>query len=120
MILQQGGDLLAASEQVINQILADMRAALDAKKRDFVPRKINMDTLAKLGLTPTDAYDEIYDLAPEHYFEGPITDRGKHSEDDLWVFKKIIMGHMVYIKFKIKYLDNGQIKVVSFHLDNGF
>lgn len=120
MILQQGGDLLAASEQAINQILADMRAALDAKKMSFIPRDKNRNTLYKLGLAPKDAYVEMYELSPNNYCSGPLTDRNRPGEDDLWEFEKVIMGHLVYIKFKIVYLDKKQLKVVSFHMKNEF
>jgi hypothetical protein len=120
MILQQGGGLLAASEQVINRILADMRAALDAKKIVFEDRMKNLDALAKLGLTKEDAYDEIYELSPDNYISGPSIDRDFPTEDKFWVFKKIVIGHLMYIKFKIVYLEDGRIKIVSFHMNDDF
>lgn len=106
-----------ASTADIRKILNDMRSAIDSGKFTHVDRKKNMDTLALLGLTWQDAKDEIYTLEPKHYRQGPLDDRDIPASDKLWVFKKIVDGHVIYIKFKIVYMEDGRVKLLSFHID---
>lgn len=102
----------------IQRILSDLRTALDAGKYEPVRnRQKNKNTLARLGLTWQDAKDEIYDLEPQHYFQGPSTDRDYPSSDKFWVFKKRVEGEVLYIKFKVVYQEDGRVKLVSFHID---
>lgn len=57
------------SPDAIKRILSDMRTAIDRHKFVLAPRKKNMDTLARLGLTWQDAKDEIYSLTEkDHQF----------------------------------------------------
>ncbi len=102
----------------IQKILADMRTAIDSNKFQLVPRKKNMDTLAKLGLTWKDAKDEIYTLTENEYRRGPMLDRDEPSSDHFWEFKKRIDGDIIYIKFKVLYQEDGRVKLVSFHIDD--
>jgi hypothetical protein len=106
-----------SSQQDIESILSDMRQAIDCGHCYLVPRKENMDTLAQLGITGKDAFQEIMQLSVHDYFQGPMTDWGRPTEDDLWVFKKTIQDEAIYIKFKIEYQKNGEAKFVSFHID---
>ena len=69
-----------------------MRSAIDRHKIVLAPRKKNMDTLARLGLTWQDAQDEIYSLTEADYHQGPMLDRNDTTSDHLWVFKKRIDG----------------------------
>lgn len=101
----------------IQKVLADLRSAIDAGKFHPIPRRKNMLTLSRLGLTWQDAKDEIYTLEPRHYFRGPSTDWDRPSEDKFWEFKKRVEGEVLYIKFKVLYQEDGRIKLVSFHID---
>jgi len=109
---------LAALIADINKILTDMRNAIDNHKYIPVFRKKNLDTLAILGITWSDALEEIYSLTSSDYDSGPEIDRDRPLSDSLWVFKKNVYGSLIYIKFKIEYQENGDIKILSFHIDN--
>lgn len=101
----------------IQQVLSDLRTAIDAGKFQPISRPKNRNTLARLGLTWQDAQDEIYDLEPRHYFQGPSVDRDRPTSDMFWVFKKHVEGEILYIKFKVLYQEDGRVKLVSFHID---
>lgn len=102
----------------IEKILGDMRLAIDAGKFQPIPRQKNMNTLATLGISWEDAKAEIYGLTASEYFQGPEVDRDFPSTDLFWVFKKNIGGQVIYIKFKVLYLEDGSVRLVSFHIDH--
>lgn len=106
------------SKDDIEKALKDMRTAVDAGKFQLIPRGKNMHTLAQLGITLEDAKDEVYTLTPADYFQGPEPDRDFPGTEPLWMFKKNVAGQIIYIKFKTLYLGDGQVKLVSFHIDN--
>lgn len=112
-----GGDYCVPSVVDIQQVLSDLRTAIDAGKFQPIPRQKNKNTLARLGLTWQDAKDEIYELEPRHYYQGPSTDRDRPTSDKFWVFKKCVEGEVLYIKFKVLYQEDGGVKLVSFHID---
>ena len=101
----------------IQQILSDLRTAIDAGKFIPIERQKNKNTLAQLGITWQDAKNEIYELEARHYFQGPSIDRDRPSSDKFWVFKKRVDGEVIYIKFKVLYKEDGSVKLVSFHID---
>ena len=101
----------------IKKILADMRAAIDSNKFLPVTRKKNLDTLAKMGISWSDAKDAIYTLTEREYRRGPMVDRDDVPSDYFWEFKKQIDGEIIYIKFKVLYQEDGSVKLVSFHID---
>lgn len=101
----------------IEKALADMRTAIDDGKFCPINRRKNLHTLALLGITWNDAKEEIYGLSASDYFQGPEVDRDFPSTDLFWMFKKNIDGQVIYIKFKILCLEDGSVKVVSFHID---
>ena len=76
-----------------------------------------MDTLAQLGITWQHAFNEMYELTSSDYHAGPEQDRDFPDSDSLWVFKKVVNGQIIYIKFKVMYQQNGETKIVSFHID---
>ena len=94
-----------------------LRWAIDMGKFQTVSRRKNLQTLAMLGLTWEDAKAEIYTLTINDYFQGPSVDRNFPTSDRLWVFKKKIDGESIYIKFKVLYMEDGSVRVVSFHID---
>lgn len=101
----------------IRKVLTDVKTAIDSGKFQPINRRKNLCTLAELGITWQDAKDEIYGLTEQHYHCGPMTDRDDPQSDLFWVFKKNVDGRTIYIKFKIMYLEDQRIKVVSFHID---
>ena len=88
--------------------------------RKYIPinRKKNLDTLAQLGILWSDAITEIYKLTSADYNSGPEIDRDRPSSDNFWIFKKHIYGDAIYIKIKVEYQENGDVRIVSFHIDN--
>lgn len=106
-----------ASVGEIRKILLDVRSAIDSGKFIPINRRKNLETLARLGITWLDAKAEIYELQERHYHRGPVTDRDIPESDLLWIFKKNVLGEIIYIKFKVIYQEDGQVKVISFHLD---
>lgn len=102
----------------IEKVLADMRIAINNHKCTLVPRRINMDSLARLGILAADVLSEMYTLTSADYVSGPLVDRDAPSSDCLWVFKKSVCGNIIYIKFKVIYQINGDVIIVSFHIDN--
>lgn len=101
----------------IQKILKDMRDAIDNGKFYPIDRDKNMRTLALLGIPWEVAKEEIYELTEADYFCGPKVDRDYPTTDFLWEFKKDIDGHIIYIKFKVLYQEDGGVRVLGFHLD---
>lgn len=88
-------------------------------KYDFVPRRKNMQALAKNGLTITDAKNEILGLVVGDYYKGPKQDFDSDRPGDIWEFKKNIDGIQFYVKVKIVQ-ENGEdiLKCIGFHEDD--
>lgn len=106
-----------ASPVAIRKILSDVRAAISCGKFQPIDRGKNLRTLAILGITWEDAKNEIYSLTESDYYSGPMVDYDDFSSDFFWEFKKTIDGHMIYIKFKVMYKEDGRVKAVGFHID---
>ena len=106
-----------ASTKDILIFLSDMRNSLDNNRFHPICRKKNLDTLARLGITWEDAKAEIYALQVSDYISGPEVDRDDPSSDFFWKFKKSVLGQVIYIKLKIEYLRDSDVRVVSFHID---
>lgn len=108
---------MRATPLEINRILYDLRASIDAGKFQPEERWKNMNTLASLGISWREAKEEIYNLTPKEYYGGPDIDRNYPTDDKFWKFKKVIMGEIIYIKFKIRYQDDKTVLLTSFHFD---
>lgn len=106
-----------SSQEIVETVLAGMKSALLRGKFYLVRRDKNADTLAELGLTLFDVCDTLSELTFANYVKGPEADRDYPASDKLWVFKQRVNEQMVYIKFKVEYQTNGQVKVISFHID---
>ncbi len=66
----------------------------------FFPRKVSLDTIARLGITIPQAKKEILGLTYEDYYRGPIPDTGPKG-GEFWEFGKTICGEQVFIKLKV-------------------
>ena len=108
-----------ASNSDIAAYLANVKRLLSAGKYDFVPRRKNMQALAKHGLTITDAKNEILGLVVSDYYKGPKRDQDPNRPGDIWEFKKNIDGMQFYVKVKI-IKENGEdiLKCIGFHEDD--
>ncbi len=68
---------------------------------DFVFDEKEKHTLSELCYEYDDVIQEIMDLKPIDYVDGPLTDRDGYAKK-YWVFGKTIQGREVYIKLKVK------------------
>lgn len=108
---------MPSKEYRVKLVLEDLRMAIQNKRCIPTERKINLDTLALLGWLWDDAFDEMQKLTFADYVAGLVEDEDYPLDDDLWIFKRIIQGYAIYIKFKVRYLSDGSVLVISFHID---
>ena len=103
----------------IAAFLARVKKLLSKGNYDFVPRRKNMQALAKHGLTIKDAKNEILGLVVGDYYKGPKQDFDSDRPGDIWEFKKNIDGIQFYVKVKIVQ-ENGEdiLKCIGFHEDD--
>lgn len=76
-------------------------------------RKKNMDTLARLGITPAGCIAYINSLTYKNYLSGPLDDRDTQEEKCIWEFGTTIRDVDVYIK--IKHMKEDDVLILSFH-----
>jgi len=102
----------------VSTYLSKVKSLVSAGQYDFVPRRINLMSLAKAGLSLQNAKSEILSLVSSEYFSGPEHDDDPNRPGNIWVFKKDINGTLFYIKIKIAN-ENGAdiVKCLSFHDD---
>ncbi len=103
----------------ITLFLEKMKKLLSTGKYDFVPRRKNMQALARHGLTIADAKSEILGLVAGDYYKGPKQDLDPNRPGDIWEFKKDVDGTQFYVKVKIVQ-ENGEnvLKCLGFHEDD--
>ena len=106
-----------ADIQDIIIFLESAKKLISIGKYDFVPRRKNMQALAKHGLTIADAKAEILGLVIDDYYKGPKQDFDRPGV--IWEFKKNVDGMRFYIKIKIVQ-ENGEniLKCLGFHDDD--
>ena len=77
----------------------------------LVPRKKNLDAIARMGVTLAAAEEMILRLTPKEYVSGPEKNHDGTS-GEVWVFGKEEDDKVIYIKLK---LDGASAKCLSFH-----
>ena len=103
------------SSALVAQFLLEFKAIAVSRGIDVIPRRLNLDTLAWLGLTRRNQIDELIGLSVTDYCKGPEADKDKPG--DVWVFGKQIEQQDIYIKIKIAQTEQGKIaKCLSFHI----
>ena len=81
---------------------------------DIIPRRKNLDSLSRLGITLKICKEEILSLAVKNYLDGPKPDEDRPGE--IWEFGKRVFGKEVFIILKIAQAGNAIItKCLSFH-----
>ena len=80
----------------------------------FIKREKWPDPIARLGITPKQAKQEIMELTYEHYCSGPVPDTGPKG-GELWEFGKTIEGMEIFIRLKVV-LQHEMAKCQSFHI----
>lgn len=101
----------------VENVLNSAKYAFANKGYAVDERDKNMRTLAALGITWKDACDEVLDLTIADYFQGPSLDRDDENSDMYYMFKRIISGQVIYIKFKVRLMSDGKLFLKSFHFD---
>ncbi len=103
----------------ILDFLEKAKTLLSSGNFDFVPRRKNLQSLAKHGLIISDAKDEILSLVVTDYHKGPKHDFDSSRPGDIWEFKTNINGIKFYIKIKIVIENEKSIlRCIGFHEDD--
>lgn len=100
-----------ATVMEVTKFLKQFKQAIENSGLHFIPRQVNRDGIAKLGLTIADVRDVIIGLKWENYSSGPEKDQDG-SSGEVWIFGSVVNSQNVYIKVK---LDKGAAKCLSFH-----
>lgn len=80
----------------------------------FVGRRVNLETLAQLGITRQQAQDLVMGLTPDDYVSGPSPDH-KHPGLEMWVFGLHVDANEVYTKVQVVVGPPTRCVCVSFH-----
>ena len=80
----------------------------------FIKRMEYQDAFLELGITISDAFNELMSLSIDNYCSGPEPDKDRPGS--IWEFGKNIEGKEVYIKLKIAEIGGKKYaKCISFH-----
>ena len=115
-----GGEVMNTKPNVIEieSFLKEAKSLLRRGKYDFVPRRKNMQSLAKYGLSIIDAKEEIGDLKVENYYKDPKEDFDRTRTGAIWEFKKQINSNLFYVKLKVtEIIGERVLKCIGFHED---
>ncbi len=103
----------------ITVFLTKAKKLIATGQYDFVPRRKNMQALARYGLTPADAKNEILGLVVGDYYKGPKQDLDMERPGEIWEFKKDIGKMPFYVKLKIVQINGtDMLRCLSFHDDD--
>ncbi|KAF0250293.1 MAG: hypothetical protein FD167_315 [bacterium] len=95
----------------VTKFLVEFKKSIDNTGLELIPRRVNLDTIARLGLTVKQVRDLIQGLKYSNYSSGPELDHDG-SNGEIWVFGYNLTGEMLYIKLK---LSGNRAKCLSFH-----
>jgi len=101
----------------IDRFLQQVQAAIESGNKQILDRRYKyISTLAQLGITNEDVWDDIYNLSSKDIW---IKDNDDNSQFPgiVWITKKVLHGELIYIKLKIKNSPQGQLLVMSYHID---
>ena len=79
----------------------------------FVGRRVNLETLARLGITRRHAQALVVGLKPEDYASGPSPDHSNPGRE-MWVFGLQVTGSEVYVQLQV-IVEPARCVCVSFH-----
>lgn len=100
--------------QFASDFLKRFKKRLTTERFTFVPRELNLNAMAILGIMPADIEQVILDLTASDYCDGPKADEDG-SPGEVWIFGTILDRTQIYIKLK---LDGSGAKCISFHPAN--
>lgn len=103
----------------MHDFLQECITLVNQRKVDpFTNDQDNRNTLNMLGYSVTNMLQEIKDLNASDLSKGPVPDKSSKYPGNVWIFKKNIQGHLIYIKLKIRVIgDYKELFVMSFHPD---
>lgn len=120
-IINTGGDSVGDQSGNADVVifLERVKKLISKGRYDFVPRRKNMQALARYGMSIIDVKDEILGLTVDDYYKGPKRDFDSKRPGDIWEFKKQINKMQFYVKVKIVQ-ENGEdiLKCLGFHEDD--
>jgi hypothetical protein len=103
-------------DQAIREALLKIKEAIANKRFVVLPTKKNREFLAKNGMHPRERVSVIGHLQVANYDSGPERDYGSTSADlNIWIFKKRVLQHEIYIKIKLIEGEDIFVKCLSFH-----
>ena len=103
--------------QDANDFLSECCKLIDIRMVDPFTNNTNTKcTLNLLGYSVKSMLEEIKDLDSTNLIKGPTPDKDSKYGGEVWIFKKSIQGHTIYIKLKVREAD-GKLFIMSFHLD---
>ena len=105
--------------QSIDGFLEECRSLISERKVDlFLNDPENRATAGLLAYSPSAILEELKELKPEDLFDGPAADKNSKYPGEVFVFKKDISGHCIYIKLKIRDVRGRKdLFMMSFHPD---
>lgn len=68
---------------------------------------------------PCHIKQEILSLTPKEYSQGPLLDKDQanYKNENFWIFGKNVQNKLIYIKLKIRKINNHEETVcMSFHI----
>ena len=80
----------------------------------FVPRRINIEGLARLGINRRHAQELVTGLTPQDYVNGPVPDHNNPGLE-MWVFGLRVRGSEVYMKIQVIADPPERCVCISFH-----
>lgn len=103
------------SREEVLLFLVEAKRLLGRQAYTLVPRKKNLDALARLGWSEDVVLELLCWLTPENYIHGPEADRDSPGED-VWVFGAEIEGREYYLKLKLRRTEGDDyLLCLSFH-----
>jgi hypothetical protein len=106
--------------QSVDDFLQESIRFIDSRNVDpFTNNPETKATLDMLGYSIRAMLQEIKELDRNNLFRGPTPDNSLRHTGEVWEFKKVVQGHLIYIKLKIRNFSNGRkdLFVMSFHPD---
>ena len=105
-----GGEVVARHQVVL--FLHLMKTAAN-ERFAFMDRRVNLDTLARLGINRQHAQALVVGLKPEDYVSGPSPDHN-YPGLEMWVFGLQVSGSEVYVKIQV-IVEPARCVCISFH-----
>lgn len=102
--------------------LAECFELIDARRIDpFTGNTHTRATLNLLGYNIRAMQQEIMELTADNLVQGPIPDTNSKYPGMIWIFKKAIHGYFIYIKLKIRVVnDVRELFIMSFAIDDQY